>query len=272
MRLLWLSCLGLGLGPGCGGPAVRPAPDSIATEAQAPTQAEGDATAADLPQWTRRWGKLLDRSVSSQTGRVNYARLRRQRGELDALVKALASKRQFANRRQKLAFLINAYNVLVFAEVVAHPPVTSVRRIDGFLSERRCQLLGQKHSLNAIRDELIRPMADPRALLAINHAALGSAPLRNRPYTAEGLDSELDEQCRRFVNDPLYNTQVSGQALLSPLFQWFDQDFAIEPYGGTLAFIARYAHPRSSIGRLLRSFEQPPVIYLEFNWSLNGAD
>jgi len=55
---------------------------------------------------------------------------------------------------------------------------------------------------------------------------------------------------------------------LSPIFDWFDEDFAAA--GGVLAFVSRYLSPERRAR--LEAVDDPDVEYLDYDWSLNAVE
>jgi hypothetical protein len=92
--------------------------------------------------------------------------------------------------------------------------------------------------------------------------------LRGEAYVADRLDAQLDDQARRFVNDPSKNRFDKGKrvAYLSAIFKWFDEDF--RGAGSVQKYVARYVAD-AEVARSLANdaFE---VEWIEYDWTLNG--
>lgn len=246
---------------------------SLSSSAASASHSSENEDGPTIAQWTRRWNALLGRIVQSRTGFVRYRWIHKNPElykELRSLAEALARPREFRDASQRLAFLINAYNLLVIWNVERHWPMASVRDRRGFFARDRFAVLGERMTLLDLLAK-IRKSGEARVHMALVWGAIGSPPLRDEAYAGGWLDQQLDAQAARFVNDPQHNTRLGGLALVSPLFQWFANDFRTRPYGGVRGFLRRYAHPRSPLGRLLREPSRIALTYMQFNWALNIA-
>jgi hypothetical protein len=177
-------------------------------------------------------------------------------------------------RRARLAFWINAYNVLAIDLVMRHPGVASIREIGSFLrpvwGREAGRVGGRGRSLGEIEHEILRPLGDPRIHGAIVCASVSCPPLRREPFAAERLDEQLDEQLRRWLASPEKGLRVdagAGTLHLSRVFDWFEADF--EAAGGVLAFVARYA-PATEGRWIAEHAGRARVRYLPYDWGLNA--
>ena len=82
---------------------------------------------------------------------------------------------------------------------------------------------------------------EPRILFTIACGAVGCAQSRTEAYEATTLDRQLDDQAKRFINDPKLNTfdLPTKTAYLSPLFNWSRKDFG-KKEKDVLIYIASY--------------------------------
>ncbi len=171
---------------------------------------------------------------------------------------------RLSGRKERLAFFINAYNILAIKVVLDHWPVDSIRDAGGLLTPvwkmQAGTIGGRAYSLDAIEHGVLRPMGEPRMHFAIVCASISCPDLRGEPYTAAALDGQLDDQVKRFLASPAKGLCRSvGGVRVSRIFDWFEDDFEVA--GGVPAFIRRY---RPDIGRGM-----PVVGYLTYNWRLN---
>lgn len=202
-------------------------------------------------------------------GMVDYAGLKANRSALDGYLAKTGAVGKSAfdawTRNQQLAFLINVYNAETLKLVIDHYPVKSIKKIGGLLGQpwdvESATLFGKKTTLNTIEHKILRPKyQEPRVHFAIVCAAMGCPPLRNRAFTPENLDEQLDARGRIFLNQGNKN-RVEGDTLyLSPIFDWFGEDFTA---GGTsLDFVAPF-FPVDIKGKKLK------VKFTDYDWSLN---
>lgn len=113
------------------------------------------------------------------------------------------SPADYPTRESKLAYYINAHNLLALVAIAPHfgagkvDPHT-VSEVGSPETHFIFLLDGQAVTLAAIRDTLLAPLAgdDPRPLLALCAGRSNDPPLRQTAYRPETLDAELDDQLR----------------------------------------------------------------------------
>ena len=224
------------------------------------------------------WDGLLKRHVGPTTiagvriAGVDYATIKKD----PAYAKLIADLKSFSpatlkTDKEKIAFWINAYNVMAVKMVVDHYPVDSIKDAGSFFQsvwKKEVGVVGgKKVTLNDIEHEILRKMGDPRIHVAIVCASVSCPDLRNEAYTADRLDAQLDDQFKLFLENRGKGLRVDrgkGRVTLSKIFDWFEEDF--EPKGGVLPFLSRYAPEKD------RSFLKKgnlDVSYLDYNWDLN---
>ena len=233
----------------------------------------GDSAAVEIDpsllSWTDGWNTLLA-AIVDRFGAVDYRAALSRMDTLQPLVDQLAPPRHFTSESDRTAFLINAYNLLVIRGLSAAPNIESPRQLPGFYDKHHWKILGEDLTLDELRDQKLRPRNDPRIHAAICYGAVGSVPLSAEAYRGDRLNDQLDRQCGRWINHPTHVAAVGSLVLASPIFQWFEPDFAVEPFDSVLGFLRRYARGDSPLGRLLAEKSPPPIDYLEFNWAINA--
>jgi len=187
---------------------------------------------------------------------------------------ALADPDALAGRAERLAFWIDAYNILAIDLVVRHPGIGSIRDIGSLLrpvwDREAGRVGGRARSLGEIEHEILRPMGDPRIHGAIVCASVSCPPLRREPFSAGHLDALLDDQMRRWLASPEKGLRIdrgSNTVKLSRVFDWFARDFEAE--GGALAFASRYA-PEPERAWLAANAADLRIRYLPYDWDLNA--
>ena len=198
-------------------------------------------TAAAQPSFSdplKGYDWMLKGHVSPR-GFVDYDALAADRAALDTYIKSLAAPGLLEEnhpRDQRLATLINAYNAFHLKLILDNygkfesGEVTSIKELHGGKpwDQKIWNLAGQTVSLNQIEHEMIRPDFDePRIHWALVCAAYSCPPLRAEAYTAFKLETQLAEQEEAVLleEDPRF-LQVDGQqAKVTPLFDWYGQDF-----------------------------------------------
>lgn len=170
---------------------------------------------------------------------------------------------QLQTRAEKLAFYINAYNILAIKMVLDNWPLDGIRDAGSLLFPVWRKDVGQLHgktvTLQQVEDDMIRSLNEPRIHMAIVCASVSCPDLRPEPYTAAQLEQQLEEQTRAFLHNDAKGVRINGNDVeVSKIFDWFEKDFA--DAGGVKAFIERYRPlpAQSSIDD-----------YLDYNWNLN---
>ena len=216
------------------------------------------------------------REVSDAAGvRVDYAALRRSE-DWRRLVASLSASdpTQLAERSQRLAFWIDAYNVLAIELVVRNQPRESIRDIGTLFSpvwkREAGRIAGRPYSLDEIEHDILRPLGEPRIHAAIVCASVSCPSLAREPYRAETLDARLDASLRRFLADPRKGSRLDparGTLVLSSIFDWFAGDFAAA--GGALPFLSPHL-PEATRAWLLPRAGRVRLAYFDYDWSLNA--
>jgi len=223
------------------------------------------------------YGRLLEahtRATPDIVGtRVDYRALENSEDwqRLVEQVRAATPSRMGADER--LAFWINAYNILAIELVREHYPVESIKDIGSFFSPvwnvEVAEIEGRTLSLGEIEHEILRKLDEPRIHAAIVCASISCPPLARTPFRPTRLDEDLSAAMRRWLAN-----REKGFALdrerkrvrLSKVFDWFEQDF--ESRGGVLAAISPYLEPEDAAW-LRTNAAAVQIRYFDYDWSLN---
>jgi uncharacterized protein DUF547 len=165
---------------------------------------------------------------------------------------------------EKLAFYINAYNILAIKTIIDHWPVESIKDVGSFIYpvwyHQVGKVDGNTISLNVIEHEILRQMGEPRIHFAIVCASISCPDLRTEAYTAPKLRAQLDDQVQRFLHNQAKGLRVvAGDAHVSQIFDWFDDDF--KKQGGIETFLRHYVSLPATVSI---------KIDIPYNWSVNG--
>ncbi|MFT5821386.1 MAG: hypothetical protein ACI8ZM_002639 [Crocinitomix sp.] len=200
----------------------------------------------------------------AKDGRVNYEALRDNPADLDWLVDYLAT--EVIEKTSRKAYLINAYNILVIDQLVDHPKlVDSPMKITGFFDNKSGMIEGKKISLNALENEMIRPVYnDPRVHFVLVCGGLGCPPIASYAYRPENLDLQMDHQTKLAFNsgDFVYAEIDKKSLYLSQIFEWYQSDF-----GANTKDVVAY----------INTFKTEPfnadhkVKYYVYDWTINNA-
>lgn len=218
------------------------------------------------------WDQLLRRYVDAQ-GRVNYQTW--QAESMQTLRDWLQQLSPIDPKRlpllQQLALWLNLYNALVILQVLERYPIDSIRpKILGipnwlaffrFFQRSIYSLDQQPYSLNLIEHAILRQQFnDPRIHFALVCASIGCPLLRQQAYFPDTVKDQLEDDARRFINNPA-KVQYDGQTLYcSKIFKWYGADF-LEVADSIPAYIAPYLELSLSAATPLR--------YLDYDWQLN---
>ena len=226
-------------------------------------------------------------------GLVYYHALRQERPRFDRYVASLAGATlpESADRNQKLAFWLNAYNAFVLQTVIDHYPIqrrsaafpsNSIRQIPGAFERRTFRAAGRTVTLDQIEKDIIVPLGDARAVLALGRGALGGGRLKSEAFSAERLDQQLDAATREVVDrrEMVFVDMQNGILSVNPMFSWREAAF-IESFAGKAAppFASRSPLERSVLAIIAPLVVRSEADFLEqnsfkmqfheFDWRLN---
>lgn len=188
---------------------------------------------------------------------------------------ATAKPETFQSKAERLAFWVNAYNLLAIKAVIDQYPVSSIKDGGSLLQpiwkKKVGTVAGKAYALDEIEHGILRrEFLDPRVHFAIVCASLSCPDLRTEPYVAERLDCQLDEAARTFFGNPtkgLVPGPDGRSATVSSIFKWFRQDFSAA--GGVAEFIRTKVDP--ALAARLVVLNDRGLSYLDYDWSLNDA-
>ncbi|GAB5418424.1 MAG: hypothetical protein Crog4KO_33620 [Crocinitomicaceae bacterium] len=216
----------------------------------------------ETPDFNIHEYKKLDaflRKYVSAGGNVNYASIKTNRSELDAIIAEFKQSpvESSWSKNQKLAFWINTYNIFTIKLIVDNYPTSSITKIAAKPWNKKIVTIGSDvHSLDHVENGIIRKQfKEPRIHFALNCASESCPVLLNKAYTASNLNSYLTSQTKRFLNDTSKNTFSKKEAKISPIFDWYKADFP-----DVWAFINKY-HPLD--------YTPKNTSYSEYSWELN---
>ena len=218
---------------------------------------------ADDPQ--AAWARVLARHIDPE-GRIDFTGLAADRSDLGSFIAYIAHTPPdaFAERQAKLAYLINSYNALSMASVLdlgIPERLDLLGRIQFFVL-RRAVVGGQPISLRAYENEVIRPLGDERVHFALNCMVASCPRLPQHPFTADGLDRELDAAAHLFFADPR-NCAVDPtkpEIHLSEILSFYTEDFLAKA-PSLPAYVNRW--------RADKVPEDFAVTFYPYDWTIN---
>lgn len=240
-------------------PETETAQPEPVTNVSAPV-AEGKQIAPGKPTHDL-WDELLRKYVTAD-GKVNYAGFQKDKAALESYLGGLTRNpvQDDWSRNEKMAYWINAYNAFTVKLIVDNYPVSSIMKLhNGKAWDVKWIQLGSKtYTLNNIENDILRPKyKDARIHFAVNCAAESCPPLLNRAFTADKLESQLEQQAKAFINNAKYNSISANSVAISRIFEWYAGDF-----GNIVDYLNKYSNTRINANATVK--------YQEYDWALNA--
>ena len=227
-------------------------------------------------------------------GRVDYSNLVDNRDRLDSVVEEFStvSRLTFSawSREERLAYWINVYNLYTLRTIVDHYPIqgswlslypfNSIQQIDGVWDTITWKAGGRIVTLDEIEHDILRPtFGEPLLHFAINCAAVSCPPLRNEPYRADTMETQLTDSTREALAKTNW-LRLDGDTLyLTAILDWFGEDF-VSRFAHTIsanrserdrALLGLVAtHGPSEIASLAHT-GTPQIRFLKYDWTLNDT-
>lgn len=240
--------------------------------------------AVGKPLTYQDYGNVLQTYVDDQ-GLVDYTGLQANRSQLDQFNQSLGAVTpetyESWNEAEQIAFLINAYNAFTLQSIIDQDPLKdSIRDIPGVWKRRKFTLAGAEKTLDNIEHDILRKeFNEPRIHVALVCAAISCPPLRNEPYTAADLDTQLNDQTLKFTSSPhgFSLDRQDKRVYISSIFKWYGQDYE-QTYGTKTKFngndkqravLNHFSPFLDSESQKFLEQEDYKVKYLDYDWSLN---
>jgi len=160
------------------------------------------------------------------------------------------------------AFWINAYNLAVIKGIVDNYPLNSPLDCKGFFDELTYDLGGTSITLNDIENKMLRAkIGDARHHFVLVCGAKGCPPLLSRAYRPEDLESLLERQTIKALNDSSFIRVSENEVFISEIFKWYKEDFV---KGGTtqIEYLNKYREVKVPLDSKLS--------YYSYDWQVNS--
>lgn len=201
----------------------------------------------------------------TENGKVKYAEIQQNPKVLNELL-AVAKKARISpdNEAEFKAFWINAYNLAAINGIVQQYPVASPMDIDGFFDKIFHSLAGKSLTLDNIEHDVLfmNFPEEERFHFVLVCAAKGCPPLLSRAYRPETLESQLQSQTEKTLNDPAFVKVQGDKVLFSEIMKWYEDDFKKEG-GSLIEYTNQYRKTP-----LPAEFE---VGFFKYDWGVNGG-
>ena len=164
------------------------------------------------------------------------------------------------SKEEQLAYWINAYNAFTVKLILDNPSVKSIKDLHGGKPwDVKWIKIGTKtYSLNGIENDIIRPQfKEPRIHFAVNCAAKSCPPLLNKAWTAQNLNTNLEQQAKLFINNTKFNQITANEVKVSRIFEWYSSDF-----GNLIDYLNKYSSVKINA--------KAKVTFIDYNWALNN--
>jgi Protein of unknown function, DUF547 len=258
----------------------------------APLQGQ-DAVTPAIDGLHRPLDEILD--VYVRDGFVYYNALRSDRGKLDQYIRSLdgpaAAQQARGSREEQLALWINAYNAFVLQTVANSFPIrgrstqypnNSIRQIPGVFEKQTFRAAGRAVTLEGIEKEILTPLGEARAFLALGRGAIGGGRLRSEAYDGKRLQAQLDAVASESMTRKEIAVVDSANNVLSvsPLFSWREAAF-VSSFADKAHAIFKQRSPleRAVLGLIEPHLKRAEAEFLEknafrmafhdFDWRLN---
>jgi hypothetical protein len=229
------------------------------------------------------YARIMAPDLVTDEGFVDYATLRRKRSdvltatiELESLNPALLMS---LSKEERIAFWINTYNFCMLKLIIDHYPIeprwymilypnNSIMQIPGAWTKIYFDIQKLEYNLKEIEQNfLLDRYKDPRICFALSYASIGGATLRNEPYTGEQLDSQLDDQVKRYLQSPkgMKLDKENRVLYLSNIFQMHKSVFLNSEYAAVLKFRTRKPEERAWLNFILPYMDETDAAWLEKN-------
>jgi len=223
---------------------------------------------------------LFGKYVSSPRGLVDYEGIYKDE-LLDILVDTIThfDMSRVKTREDSLAIWINAYNIIVIAQL---RNFNMAPDYENFLMFRtRFTITGEELTLDQLEKatpDHIKNFNDPRTHFALVCGAWSCPPLLDAAFRGEILYEQLDQRSVVFLNNTELNRiDADDGPYISSLFTWYKEDFAgfvrdtnttnlisANPDGTEIDYYVSYL-----MDQRLISILQSGTIKYEYSWKVN---
>lgn len=160
------------------------------------------------------------------------------------------------------AYLINVYNLFVINKISGKFPMRSPMDESDFFTDKTFLLNGKKMSLDYLENSILRKdYADPRLHFVLVCGAIGCPPIVDFAYRTDQLDSQLDTQAKKSLNNDAFVYSKEKTIYLSEIFNWYQSDFG-KNNKEVIAYINGF--------RKVAFDEAFRVQYYPYDWTLNN--
>ena len=208
--------------------------------------------------------KLL--SICLKDGVVNFTKLEKNKTLLKEYFSRLEKwDLSKSSENCKKAIFINAYNALILKIVSDNYPLDSIKDVKGVWMKFKINIGGKEYDLRTIRFKLIKELNTPKAVFCLYNSSFSGPLLRKDPYEAENIDSAIEEQVKKFINNEKYVRLDKKNNILyiSSIFKWYKKYL-----GSYRELIKKYIDKEK---KEYIEKNNPKIKFLAYDWFLNDA-
>jgi len=235
-------------------------------------QAESfDLSFKEWSLWLKNYARVQGPVTS-----VNYKQAQKEKKVIDSLAAQMEGVAKSAyeswSEKDKLAFLINAYNIFTVKLILDNYPVKSIKDLGSLFKspwkKKFFKLFGEEQTLDGIEHDTIRRFFnEPRIHFAVVCASKGCPALKGEAYVGSRLNEQLEESLRNFLKDEARNRwdSQSNTLFLSKIFKWYEDDFK-KAASSVQAFVASRIGTSPSDQEKIKTAS---LEFLDYDWNLN---
>ncbi len=220
------------------------------------------AQGQDLNQFYRQVDSFLGKYTKD--GSVSYDKINKSLKDVEPIYKQIGDMDlSSASDNEKIAFYINAYNMIVIYQVAKYYPLKSALDQSGFFDKVKHKVAGEMITLNALEIiKLLRNYKDPKFHFVLACAAKGCPKLANFAYFPDKLQEQINARTKTALNDSgfIRVNNNSNKVNVSMIFKWYMKDFT-QNGQSVISFINTY-----KTNKIPDNYQ---LDYYPYDWSLN---
>ncbi len=196
-------------------------------------------------------------------GKVDYDAISNNPEKLNLVLKTAENLSVSSSEAKTYqAFWINAYNLAVIKGIIDNYPLKSPLDKAGFFDAVTYNLGGISVTLNDIENTILRAkFEEPRFHFVLVCGAQGCPPLISRAYLPGSLETSLQQQTIKALNDSSFIRTSENSVALSEIFKWYNGDFTRNG-NSEIDFLNLYRKEKIS--------PDAEVTYYTYDWRLNS--
>lgn len=197
-------------------------------------------------------------------GLVNYKALKSNPAEINKVVSMIKSTDLSSlNDDEFVAFVVNAYNILVIYSMLDNYPVEGPLKVEGFFSDKSFSISKVVLGLDDLEKKILFGKSkDSRLHFALSCGAIGCPPLSNEVFRPATIEAQLAAQSKKSINssDFIRIDRSKRVVELSQIFEWYGSHFGTTKKQ-RIAYINKYLDKPVS--------EDYKVKFYTYDWNLN---